>query len=122
MIIFQSRYLWLLFFIINSCTSETHSKADQHPSVISDPFVINDESDDELATMVLEEQPPTKPETKIKLKKRKKIIVESSDSEPEVKLFRTSKDGNSTDSDDNKKGKMPKKSPRIPKKNKFFDI
>jgi hypothetical protein len=111
----------LLFFIINSCTSETHSKADQHPSVISDPFVINDESDDELATMVLEEQPPTKPETKIKLKKRKKIIVESSDSEPEVKLFRTSKDGNSTDSDDNKKKeKNVLKSPRIPKKKKIL--
>ena len=42
----------------SSTKSETHSKADQHPSVISDPFVI----DDELATMILKVQPPTKPE------------------------------------------------------------
>jgi hypothetical protein len=45
----------------SSTKSETHSKADQHPSVISDPFVI----DDELATMILKVQPPTKPETNI---------------------------------------------------------
>ena len=57
--------------VANSCTkTETHYKADQHPSVISDPFVINDESDDELAAMVLKEQPPTRPETKIKRKKK----------------------------------------------------
>lgn len=104
-----------------TCSSST--KSDQQPTcnVISDPFLMSHESDDELVTMVLqEEQPPTKPE-KVTLKQRKKITIESSDSEPEVKLFRTTKDGNSTDAGDNKKpNKMPKKAQGFRKRKKIL--